>query len=438
MRAVLVDQDAGGILDVECVAADVRATVDQQHTLVRARRQALGDDRAGEARPDDQVVERPPPAGGPDRGSARLHRQDPRAPGGDRLVDQAFHLRLGAVPGELRQDRVDVPQPGAPSAEGERALAGRDELLGRTRDGDPVQLAIVPADIDDRGRHHGLASGQVLGGLGGADEPRRLVDGEGHQGDVPPGEIGGKLVVGLGAQVVDVGPLWQVGRVDLHDRAHHHQAPVRPRSGQGVQELDVHPLVDHPIEAKTRMRGAGLVGGIRLGRAGLAEVLAVDAGRKGMDVGMAVALSLIEAVAAGEDEVRFGKKFAFQLHQLRRSEAEVREFVHAVVDGAGGRQMPGEGQHHRGVVPADDRAFPVSQQLIQQLAQLRSLFGLAQAFREHRGCDDDAVVRVDPDLQPRTGVAFQERLFPVDHQRAAGEAAHQVLGALEHEVPAKV
>ncbi len=237
---------------------------------------------------------------------------------------------------------------------------------------------------------------------------------------------------------MDVGPARQVGGIDLHHRSNDHQAPVRPGGGQGVQKLDVHALVDHAVEAEPWMRRASLVRGVRLRLAGLGEMPAVHAGGKGMDIGVAAALGLIEAVAAGEDQVRLGQELAFEIHQLRRREAEVRQLVHAVVDDAGRRKMPGEVQHHRCVVPADQRTLPLRQEPIQQLAQFRGLLGGAQALREHRLGDDHAMLGVDADFEPRARVPLPHRLFPVDHHAVPREAAHQVLGALEDEVPTQV
>ena len=57
VRPVLVDQDAGLVVVVVGVAADVRALVADQDVLAGMRGQPLGDRRAGKAGADDQVVE---------------------------------------------------------------------------------------------------------------------------------------------------------------------------------------------------------------------------------------------------------------------------------------------------------------------------------------------------------------------------------------------
>ena len=56
VRAVLVDQQAGGVEPVIGVAADMAAAVDQQHALVALAGQPLGQHAAGEAGADDEPV----------------------------------------------------------------------------------------------------------------------------------------------------------------------------------------------------------------------------------------------------------------------------------------------------------------------------------------------------------------------------------------------
>ncbi len=57
VRAVRVDQDAVVVVVVVGIAADVGAPVDEQDLLAGLRGQALGQHAAGEAGPDDQIVE---------------------------------------------------------------------------------------------------------------------------------------------------------------------------------------------------------------------------------------------------------------------------------------------------------------------------------------------------------------------------------------------
>ena len=96
----------------------------------------------------------------------------------------------------------------------------------------------------------------------------------------------------------------QVGRVDLHHRPDDDQGPVRARVGQRGEQLQVHPLVDHAVEAQARTGQRGLVGRLGHGRRGrLAKWARSTLEGKGWMLACAVALGLVEAVAAGEDHV---------------------------------------------------------------------------------------------------------------------------------------
>ena len=56
MRAVLVDQQAGLVVAVIGVAADMGAAVDDEHALVALARETLGKHAAGKAGADDQPI----------------------------------------------------------------------------------------------------------------------------------------------------------------------------------------------------------------------------------------------------------------------------------------------------------------------------------------------------------------------------------------------
>ncbi len=56
VRAVLMDQDAGFVVAVIGVPADMGAPVDDEHAFVPHVRETLGQDAAGKARADDQPV----------------------------------------------------------------------------------------------------------------------------------------------------------------------------------------------------------------------------------------------------------------------------------------------------------------------------------------------------------------------------------------------
>ena len=57
VRAVGVDEDAGVVVAVVGVAADVRALVDDQHAQAQLAGEPLRQHAAGEAGADDEVVE---------------------------------------------------------------------------------------------------------------------------------------------------------------------------------------------------------------------------------------------------------------------------------------------------------------------------------------------------------------------------------------------
>ena len=57
VRPVLVDEDAGVVVVVVGVAADVRALVADQHLLAGVGGEPLGEVAAGEAGADDQIIE---------------------------------------------------------------------------------------------------------------------------------------------------------------------------------------------------------------------------------------------------------------------------------------------------------------------------------------------------------------------------------------------
>jgi hypothetical protein len=144
-------------------------------------------------------------------------------------------------------------------------------------------------------------------------------------------------------------------------------------------------------------------------------------------------------VAAREDDVRGVEQLALELEQLRRREAEIGELVHAVVDGAGGRHVAREGQHHRRVVPAHERALLAGEEGVEQLGESRFALGLAQRLGEGRGDDDDPGLGAGAHAQ--SGLALGQRRFgllPEDHPPRLGEAAHQVLGTLKDEIPPQV
>ena len=101
------------------------------------------------------------------------------------------------------------------------------------------------------------------------------------------------------------GPPRQRRRVDLHHRPDHDELPVRPRVGERRQQVEVQPLVDHAVEADARVRDGrpGPAGSGRAARAPGAKCATSTLLGKAWTFGVPVALGLVQAVAAGEDEV---------------------------------------------------------------------------------------------------------------------------------------
>ncbi len=216
------------------------------------------------------------------------------------------------------------------------------------------------------------------------------------------------------------------------------------RVGQASHELKVHPLVDHPVEAEARMRQACLIDRVVHRRlvARLAEMSAVHAGGEGVDVGVPAALGLVQAVAAGEDDVGEANQLFFQGTDALRRELEVGKLVHAVVDhcrgvfGHGTRKL----QHHGRVVPGDrplDLTF--RDHRVQQRGQ-RFAGGLRfHPSRQPRRGHDDAGLLVGDRVQRDTLAPVGGKgLLENEHPSGLGKSRHEVLRTLEYEVPAKV
>ena len=356
-----------------------------------------------------------------------------------RLLDEREHLRGDVVPRQLGEHGVDLAAPGSVAVGGERQrdLALGDERLPVAGDADAGQLAIVAHHVDDRRRHDRPPGGEIFGRLGRADEARRFVDRERHQRDVPAADIGRQLVIGPAAEIVDVRAPGQFGRIDLHHRADDHDAPVGSRVGDRRQQRQVHPLVDDAVEAEPRAGQRALVGRVRQPAPRGGEMVAVDAGGEGMDVRVARALRLVQAVATGEHHVGRRHQVALEPGELGRGETEIGEFVHAVIDRARRPQMVGEGEHHRRVVPAHQPPGLPGQQSVEERPQRGGPRRALQGIGQDRGHDRDPA-RTLLDVEPGCAVAAAHRLLPVEDACVPREAGHQVLRTLEHEVPAQV
>jgi hypothetical protein len=107
--------------------------------------------------------------------------------------------------------------------------------------------------------------------------------------------------------------------------------PVRSEIGERGEQVEIHALVDDAEVAEPRARDGGLVLRLRLRLACGCEVRRVDAAREEVDVSVALALRLPQALAAGEDEVGTLQQLRFQVGELGRRAGERRQRVHAVV-----------------------------------------------------------------------------------------------------------
>jgi hypothetical protein len=110
-----------------------------------------------------------------------------------------------------------------------------------------------------------------------------------------PRQIGRQLIVGFAAEIMDVRPVRQILRGDLHNRADHHERPVGPHLRDLVEQLGIEALVEHAVEAEARTRQVFLVGGVEQARPGLREVRPVDRRREAMDARVAVLLGFEQA-----------------------------------------------------------------------------------------------------------------------------------------------
>jgi hypothetical protein len=171
---------------------------------------------------------------------------------------------------------------------------------------------------------------------------------------------------------------------------------------------------------------------------GLAEVFRVDAAREAVGVGVTVFLGFVQARAAGEDQVGDVEQGRFALQQLLRRVLESGQFVHAVVDDQGRIEVLQQRQRHRGVEP-HHWTFAFRHQVGQQ-----ALHGRQLVVVEAPGVLDRGMRAAHRDVR-RDGRLLQVCLALAMHRFldeqdivVFRQARHQVLGALEDEVPAEV
>ncbi len=326
---------------------------------------------------------------------------------------------------------------------GERASAFGNE--GRCIACDRDDVAEHRPHVVHRRRDDGLARRHVFERLGRADELGRLVDCERHQADIPAGDELRQQRVRLLAEPVQVGPPRQCLGLDLGDRADHDDLPRGVGVGEGRDQLEVEPLVDDAEEAEPRPRDPALqrVGALHRGGVGRRAperiVLGVDRARHAQHVRIRVALGLVQAWAAGDDEVGALQQRGLALAHLARRALECRELVHAVVDDRARRELAEHRQRHRRVEPDEI----VVDQVVGEVAG------------DHRLERRELVVVEAPVLDRRVraqhldslarrraleigGAARVHRLLDEDDVVVARQPRQQVLRPLEDELPTQV
>ena len=170
----------------------------------------------------------------------------------------------------------------------------------------------------------------------------------------------------------------------------------------------------------------------------LREMVEVDRGREAVHVAVPVPLRLVEAHAAGEDDVGAPEQLGLVVDHLLRGAAEKRELVHVVVDAQIAFEMARERHRHRRVIPKDARRFRLAgEKAVDQAALPRGHVALAQALGQDRRRDGDAAGTFRH-VHARPRALLEERLFDLQHAIMLGGAAQQMLRALPDEVPAKM
>ena len=175
-----------------------------------------------------------------------------------------------------------------------------------------------------------------------------------------------------------------------------------------------------------------------MNRARLGEMADVDARRERVDVVGQRALGLVQAVAAGEDDIGEAEQLLLERQQPGRRVLEIRQFVHAVVDGRRGLQMTRERQHHRRVIPAQQRSALRHQHIVEQAFQHRLICRPVGIVGQLRHDHDHSGVRTHPGHEARRGGVAIFGLFPHHDVPVAREPRHQMLRALRHEIPAQM
>ena len=353
-----------------------------------------------------------------------------------RRFQQRMHFLHRRIPGSGRDDRVHAGGHGGALLRACRQcrLAGGDKFPGGIGDGHDI--AVRHGHIGDRGADDGQLRRHVFEYLGRADEARGLVARERQQAHVPAGQEVRQGLVWLLAQVMDVLPLRQAGRLDFQDGADQHDLPFGMGVGQRGHQRWIEALVDHAVVAQPgpadlRLRRMAVVAVQRL-----LEVHGVDAAGEAVGVGMARTLGLEQAGAARKHQVGPCQQGRFALQQLPGRVPECGQFVHAVVHHQARVQRRQQGQRHRRVEPDD--GVVNRRDLAQQGLQRRQLIIMKT------GCLHGRTRLAYGDIRRRRGQIQPARpivpdgLLDKDHMVELRQARQQLLGTLIDEIPAQM
>ena len=112
-----------------------------------------------------------------------------------------------------------------------------------------------------------------------------------------------------------------------------------------------------------------------------------------VNVRVPVLLRLVQAGTAGEDNVGAVDQLLLELEQLGRRELKLAELVHRVEHHHVGVEMPREGQHHRRVVPGDQRSAQRGHVSVEQALE-RGFTRILRHARGEMGHDNADVRRI--------------------------------------------
>jgi len=237
---------------------------------------------------------------------------------------------------------------------------------------------------------------------------------------------------------VEISPARQRVGIDFHHRADDHELPIGSRLRDAADQVHIEAFVDHAGEADARPPDDGLIVRFGLLRPRFDKMRDIDAARKRMDVRVPGSLVFVQAHAAGEDDVRHSEQLLFERRQLRGCRFELRELVHAVVDHRRWYEMARKLDRHRRVIPAYETAAHLASDIIvEQFPHLRVRFSAVQSMRQARH-DEAYAFAALCHVQVSADTVGKARLLYEVHGSMSRATRHEMLRALEHEVPAQV